>query len=149
MTMQLNAFGRGLRLYIYISLLLSLLVPSPSQMPAVNPSQIPTIQESGLSKRPQEENESQEAYYLVIFSGMKKTHQRAYLIMAQGLLSMNAWHDALTVLGEEGARQKGRLPGCAFEDIESIAKPQDVEAGSAANIGECSSNRVRASGEHD
>ena len=132
----------------------------PSQMPAkpatlrrilsaVNSSQMPTIQESGPSKRPQEENEPLEVYYPVIFSGLKKTHQRAYLIMAQGLLSMNAWHNALAVLREEGARQKGRLPGCAFEDIESIAKPQDVEAGSAANIGECSSNRVRASGERD
>ena len=69
--------------------------------------------------------------------------------MAQRLLSMNAWPDALAVLREEGARQKGRLPGCTFDDIESIAKPQDVEAGSAANIGECSSNSVRASGEHD
>ena len=69
--------------------------------------------------------------------------------MAQGLLSMNAWHDALAVLREEGAWQKGRLPGCASENIEYPAKPQDVEADSAANIGECSSNRARASGEHD
>ena len=53
-----------------------------------------------LSKLPQAENESLEAYYLLIFSGIKKTHQRAYFIMAQGLLSMNAWHDALAVLRE-------------------------------------------------
>ena len=53
-----------------------------------------------LSKLPQAENESLEAYYLLMFSGIKKTHQRAYFIMAQGLLSMNAWHDALAVLRE-------------------------------------------------
>ena len=53
-----------------------------------------------LSKRPQAKNESWEAYYLFIFSGIKKTHQRAYFVMAQGLLSMNAWHDALAVLRE-------------------------------------------------
>ena len=116
---------------------------------AVRPSQMPTIQESGLSKRPQAKNESLEAYYLLIFSGIKKTHQRACLMMAQGFLSMNAWHDALAVLREEGAWQNGRLPGCASGNIESIAKPQDVEAGSAANIGECGSNRVSASGEQD
>ena len=28
-----------------------------------------------LSKRPQAENESLEAYYLLVFSGIKKTHQ--------------------------------------------------------------------------
>ena len=53
-----------------------------------------------LSKLPQAENESIEAYYLLIFSGIKKTHQRVYFIMAQGFLSMNAWHDVLAVLRE-------------------------------------------------
>ena len=53
-----------------------------------------------LSKRPQAKNESLEAYYLLIFSGIKKTHQRVYFVIAQGLLRMNAWHDALAVLRE-------------------------------------------------
>ena len=31
---------------------------------------------------------------------LHRLHQRAYFIMAQGLLSMNAWDDALAVLRE-------------------------------------------------
>ena len=53
-----------------------------------------------LSKLPQAENQSLEAYYLLVFSSIKMMHERAYLIMAQGLLSMSAWDDALAVLKE-------------------------------------------------
>ena len=53
-----------------------------------------------LSELPQGENESIEAYYLVVFSSIERMHERAYLIMAQGLLSMSAWDDALAVLKE-------------------------------------------------
>ena len=53
-----------------------------------------------LSKLPQAENQSLEAYYLLVISSIKMMHERAYLIMAQGLLSMSAWDDALAVLKE-------------------------------------------------
>ena len=53
-----------------------------------------------LSTIPQAENQSSEAYYLVVFASIERMHEQAYLVMAQGLLSMSAWDDALAVLIE-------------------------------------------------
>ena len=53
-----------------------------------------------LSKLPQGEHEPLEAYYLLVFSSIERIHERAYLVMAHGLLSMSAWFDALAVLEE-------------------------------------------------
>ena len=53
-----------------------------------------------LSKLPQAKDETLEAYYLLFFSGIHKIHERAYIILAQGLLCMGAWNDALAVLKE-------------------------------------------------
>ena len=53
-----------------------------------------------LSKLPQAENQSIEAYYLQVFSSINRTHEHAYLLMAQGLMSVSAWYDARYVLQE-------------------------------------------------
>ena len=53
-----------------------------------------------LSKLPQGENQSLKAYYLIIFSSIKRMHERAYLLIAQALVCNNAWDDALAVLEE-------------------------------------------------
>lgn len=53
-----------------------------------------------LSKLPQSENQSLEAYYQQVFSSINRTHENAYLLMAQGLLCVSAWYDAGYVLQE-------------------------------------------------
>lgn len=53
-----------------------------------------------LSKLPQSENQSLEAYYQQIFSSINRTHGNAYLLMTQGLLCVSAWYDARNVLQE-------------------------------------------------
>ena len=53
-----------------------------------------------LSKLPQLENQSLEAYYQQIFSSINRTHESAYLLMAEGLLCVSAWYDARHVLQE-------------------------------------------------
>ena len=53
-----------------------------------------------LSKLPQGDNQSLKAYYLIIFSSIKRMHERAYLLMAQALVCHNAWADTLAVLEE-------------------------------------------------
>ena len=53
-----------------------------------------------LSKLPQSENQSLEAYYQQIFSSINRTHENAYLVMAQALMSVSAWYDARCVLQE-------------------------------------------------
>ena len=53
-----------------------------------------------LSKLPQSDNQSLEAYYQQIFASINRTHANAYLLMAQGLLSVSAWYDAQYVLQE-------------------------------------------------
>ena len=53
-----------------------------------------------LSKLPQLENQSLEAYYQQISSSINRTHANAYLITAQGLMSVSAWYDARYVLKE-------------------------------------------------
>lgn len=53
-----------------------------------------------LSKLPQSGNQSLEAYYQQTFASTNRTHANAYLLMAQGLMSVSAWYDARYVLQE-------------------------------------------------
>ena len=53
-----------------------------------------------LSKLPQAENQSIKVYYIQVFSSINRTHEHAYLLMAQGLMSVSAWYDARYVLQE-------------------------------------------------
>ena len=53
-----------------------------------------------LSKLPQSENQSLEAYYNQIFSSINRTHENAYLLMAQALISVSSWYDARYILQE-------------------------------------------------
>ena len=53
-----------------------------------------------LSKLPQRQDQSVESHCILVFSSIDRMHQQAYTILAQGLLSLNAWRDALTVLQE-------------------------------------------------
>ena len=51
-----------------------------------------------LSKLPQAKHQSSEVYYLLISSSIKRMQEHAFLLMAQGLMCISAWYDALNVL---------------------------------------------------
>ena len=51
-----------------------------------------------LSKIQQTEDQSLESYCVLVFSSIDIMHQRAYTILVKGLLSLNAWQDALAVV---------------------------------------------------
>ena len=62
-----------------------------------------------LSELPQAETQSLPAYYIQVFSSINRTHGNAYLLMAQGLMSVSSWYDARYVLKEA----KKAFPGNA------------------------------------